>query len=172
MSTVPSLKPQHRPSSSCSKADCRQGGLVRQCPSSARLETSQQVRNESQWRRSIVTYLETDILTVLIQTDTVSSRQYRTPTRRQNQLITRRISYHKSTCTRDSTFSPQRAHAASLLESAPTACPTEALVSAVTVRRTISQGTEHRRREARCEIKSSYSYKNSANIPCRQLMAL
>lgn len=117
-------------------------------------------------------YPETDILTVTIQTDTVSSRQYRTPTRRQNQLITRRISYHTSTCTRESTFSPKLAHAASLLESAPTVSPTEALVSAVTVRKTITQGTERRRREARREIKSSYSYKNSANISCRQLMAL
>lgn len=102
-------------------------------------------------------YPETDILTVTIQTDTVSSRQYRTPTRRQNQLITRRISFQTSTCTRNAALSPKRAHAASLLESAPTACPTEALVSAVTVRRTITQGTEHRRREARREIKSSYS---------------
>lgn len=86
-------------------------------------------------------YPETDILTVTIQTDTVSSRQYRTPTRRQNQLITRRISFHTSTCTRESTFSLQRAHAALLLGSVPTVSPTEALVSAVTVRRTIVQGT-------------------------------
>lgn len=115
---------------------------------------------------------ETDILTVTIQTDTVSSRQYRTPTRRQNQLITRRVSFHKSTCTPNAALSPRRANAASLLGSAPTVCPTEALVSAVTVRRTITQGTERRRREARREIKGSYSYENTANIPCRQLMAL
>lgn len=94
------------------------------------------------------------------------------PSSRQNQLITRRVLRHASTCTLKAALSPQRAHAASLLESAPTACLTEALVSAVTVRRTITQGTERRRREAPREIKGSYSHKNSANIPCRQLMAL
>lgn len=115
MSTVPSLKLQYRPSSSCSRADRRHGGLVLHCPSSARLETSQQVRNESQWRRSIVTLPETNILTVTIQTDpkvVLSSRQ--------NQLITIRVLRHASTCTRKSTFSPRRAHAAPLLGSAPT----------------------------------------------------
>lgn len=116
-------------------------------------------------------YPEIDILTVTIQTDTVRSRQDRTllPS---NQLITRRISCHKYTCTPNAALSPQRASTASLLERAPTVCATEALVSAVTVRKTITQGTERRRREARREIKGSHSYNNSANIPCRQLMAL
>lgn len=105
-------------------------------------------------------YPEIDILTVTIQTDTVRSRQDRTllPS---NQLITRHVSFHASTYTRESTFSPQQTHTSSLLESAPTACLTEALVSAVTVPRTIAQGTERRRREARREIKGSYSYKKS-----------